>query len=162
LRKLLGLFCIGILYFVLLFHLTKLYGSQNHAYERFILLDGGVYTWLFWLFQIGLGSLLPLLLLYSARWQHSPRSLVLACLLIIQGAFAQLYVIIIGGQAFPLNLFPGYRVDSSFFDGVINTYSPSLWELLLGCGGLTSALLIALLVVRVLPILPQNLPGAQN
>ena len=162
LRKLLGLFCIGILYFVLLFHLTKLYGSQNHAYERFILLDGGVYTWLFWLFQIGLGSLLPLLLLYSARWQHSPRSLVLACLLIIQGAFAQLYVIIIGGQAFPLNLFPGYRVDSSFFDGVINTYSPSLWELMLGCGGLTSALLIALLVVRVLPILPQNLPGAQN
>ncbi|HUV23040.1 MAG TPA: NrfD/PsrC family molybdoenzyme membrane anchor subunit [Gammaproteobacteria bacterium] len=162
LRKLLGLFCIGILYFVLLFHLTKLYGSQNHAYESFILLEGGVYTWLFWLFQIGLGSLLPLLLLYSPRWQHSPRSLVLACLLIIQGAFAQLYVIIIGGQAFPLNLFPGYRVDSSFFDGVINTYSPSLWELLLGCGGLTSALLIALLVVRVLPILPQSLPGAQN
>ena len=162
LRKLLGLFCLGILYFVILFHLTKLYGSQNHAYENFILLDGGVYTWLFWLFQIGLGSLLPLLLLYAPRWQHSPRSLVLACALIIQGAFAQLYVIIIGGQAFPLNLFPGYRVQSSFFDGVINPYSPSLWELLLGCGGLTIALLIALLVVRVLPILPQSLPGEEN
>ena len=162
LRKLLGLFCIGILYFVILFHVTKLYGSQNQAYENFILLDGGVYTWLFWLFQIGLGSLLPLLLLYAPRWQHSPRSLVLACALIIQGAFAQLYVIIIGGQAFPLNLFPGYRVQSSFFDGVINAYSPSLWELLLGCGGLTIALLIALLVVRVLPILPQSLPGEEN
>jgi molybdopterin-containing oxidoreductase family membrane subunit len=162
LRRLLGLFCIGILYFVVLFHLTKLYGSQNHAYERFILLDGGVYTWLFWMFQIGLGSLLPLLLLYSPRWQRSSRSLVLACLLIIQGAFAQLYVIIIGGQAFPLNLFPGYRVDSSFFDGVINSYLPSLWELLLGCGGLASALLIALLVVRILPILPQELPAEPN
>lgn len=162
LRKLLGLFCLGILYFVILFHLTKLYGSQNHAYERFILLDGGVYTWLFWLFQIGLGSLLPLLLLYAPRWQHSPGSLVLACALIIQGAFAQLYVIIIGGQAFPLNLFPGYRVESSFFDGTINAYSPSLWELLLGCGGLTIALLVALLVVRVLPILPQNLSREEN
>ena len=162
LRKLLGLFCLGILYFVILFHLTKLYGSQNHDYERFILLDGGVYTWLFWMFQIGLGSLLPLLLLYSPRWQHSRRSLVLACALIIQGAFAQLYVIIIGGQAFPLNLFPGYRVESSFFDGVVNAYSPSLWELLLGCGGLTGALLIALLVVRVLPILPQSLPVEEN
>jgi Ni/Fe-hydrogenase subunit HybB-like protein len=162
LRRLLGLFCLGILYFVILFHLTKLYGSQNHAFESFILLDGGVYTWLFWLFQIGLGSLLPLLLLYSPRWQHSRRSLVLACALIIQGAFAQLYVIIIGGQAFPLNLFPGYRVESSFFDGVVNAYSPSLWELLLGCGGLSAALLIALLVVRVLPILPQSLPGEEN
>ena len=162
LRKLLGLFCLGILYFVILFHVTKLYGSQNHAYESFILLDGGVYTWLFWLFQIGLGSLLPLLLLYAPRWQHSQQSLVLACVLIIQGAFAQLYVIIIGGQAFPLNLFPGYRIESSFFDGVINPYSPSLWELLLGCGGLTIALLIALLVVRVLPILPQSLPEEEN
>jgi Ni/Fe-hydrogenase subunit HybB-like protein len=162
LRRLLGLFCLGILYFVILFHLTKLYGSQNHAFESFILLDGGVYTWLFWLFQIGLGSLLPLLLLYSPRWQHSRRSLVLACALIIQGAFAQLYVIIIGGQAFPLNMFPGYRVESSFFDGVVNAYSPSLWELLLGFGGLTGALLIALLVVRVLPILPQSLPGEEN
>ena len=162
LRKLLGLFCLGILYFVILFHLTKLYGSQNHAYENFILLDGGVYTWLFWLFQIGLGSLLPLILLYSPRWQNSRRSLALACVLIIQGAFAQLYVIIIGGQAFPLNMFPGYRVESSFFDGVVNAYSPSLWELLLGCGGLTGALLIALLVVRVLPILPQSLPREEN
>jgi len=161
LRKLLGLFCLGILYFVILFHLTKLYGSQNHAFESFILLGGGVYTWLFWLFQIGLGSLLPLLLLYSPRWQHSRRSLVVACALIIQGAFAQLYVIIIGGQAFPLNMFPGYRVESSFFDGIVNAYSPSLWELLLGCGGLTGALLIALLVVRVLPILPQSLPGEE-
>ena len=41
---------IGILYFVILFHLTKLYGSQNHGFERFILLDGGVYTRLFWIF----------------------------------------------------------------------------------------------------------------
>ena len=162
LRKLLGLFCLGILYFVILFHLTKLYGSKNHAYESFILLEGGVYTWLFWMFQIGLGSLLPLLLLYAPRWQQSRNSLALACALIIQGAFAQLYVIIIGGQAFPLNLFPGYRVQSSFFDGVINAYSPSLWEVLLGCGGLTIAMLIAMLVVRVLPILPQGLPGEEN
>jgi molybdopterin-containing oxidoreductase family membrane subunit len=162
LRKLLGLFSIGILYFVILFHMTKLYGSQNHGFESFILLDGGVYTRLFWLFQIALGTLLPLFLLYAPRWQNSAKSLVLACLLIIQGGFAQLYVIIVGGQAFPLNIFPGYHVKSSFFDGVIGTYTPSLWELLLGCAGLAGALLIALLVLRVLPILPQSLPGAQD
>jgi molybdopterin-containing oxidoreductase family membrane subunit len=161
LRRLLGIFVIGILYFVLLFHLTKLYSPQNHAFERFILLDSG-YSAMFWLGQIGLGSLLPLLLLYAPGLQQSAASLVLASGLVIVGGFAQLYVIIVGGQAFPLDIFPGYRVDSSFFDGAIGSYSPSLWELLLGCGGFTAALLIALLGVRVLPILPRSLPPEET
>lgn len=158
LRRLLGLFIAATLYFVALFHLTKLYGTRNHDFERFILQDGGVYTGLFWLVQIGLGSLLPLWLLYSTRWRESGTSLVLACLLVIVGAFAQLYVIIVGGQAFPLNIFPGYQVESSFFDGVVASYTPSGWELMLGCGGVSIALLIALFAARVLPVLPQRLP----
>jgi molybdopterin-containing oxidoreductase family membrane subunit len=162
LRRLLGLFILAILYFVVLFHVTKLYGSQNHDFERFILLDGGVYTGLFWIVQIGLGSLLPLLLIYAPQWRDSARSLVLACALVIVGAFAQLYVIIIGGQAFPLNIFPGYRVESSFFDGTVGSYAPSHWELMLGCGGVASALLIALLCLRILPILPLRLAPEQQ
>jgi Ni/Fe-hydrogenase subunit HybB-like protein len=154
---LLGLFTAGVLYFVIVFHLSKLYGTQNHGFERFILLDGGIYTRLFWIVQIALGSLLPLALVYAPRLQSSGTSLVAASLLIILGAFAQLYVIIIGGQAYPLNIFPGYIVESSFFDGVIGEYTPSLWEFLLGFGGVTSALLIALLGIRVLPIMPESL-----
>ncbi len=158
LRKLLGLFTAAVLYFVVVFHLTKLYGTQNHDFERFILVEGGIYTQLFWLVQIGLGNLLPLALVFSPRLQKSNSSLIAASLLVILGAFAQLYIIIIGGQAFPLNIFPGYIVESSFFDGVINGYTPSLWEFLLGFGGVSSALLIALLCIRVLPILPEALP----
>ncbi len=159
LRKLLGIFTAGIFYFVVVFHLTKLYGTQNHDFERFILLEGGIYTLLFWLVQIGLGNLLPLALIYAPRLQGSNSTLVIASILVILGAFAQLYVIIVGGQAFPLNIFPGYAVESSFFDGVINQYSPSLWEFLLGLGGVTSAALIALLGIRVLPIMPEGLPA---
>ncbi|MDH3386580.1 MAG: polysulfide reductase NrfD [Gammaproteobacteria bacterium] len=157
LRKLLGIFIAAVLYFVVVFHLTKLYGTQNHGFERFILMDGGIYTTLFWLVQIGLGSLLPLALIYAPPLQDSAKSLVAACLLVIVGAFAQLYIIIIGGQAYPLNIFPGYIVASSFFDGVVAEYTPSLWEFLLGFGGLTAALLIAMLVLRVLPIMPEAL-----
>ena len=159
LRKLLGIFTAGVFYFVVVFHLTKLYGTQNHDFERFILADGGAYTLLFWLVQIGLGNLLPLALIYAPRLQGSNTTLVVASVLIIVGAFAQLYIIIIGGQAFPLNIFPGYAVESSFFDGVINHYSPSIWEFLLGIGGVTSATLIALLCIRVLPIMPESLPA---
>jgi Ni/Fe-hydrogenase subunit HybB-like protein len=159
LRRLLGLFSAGVLYFVVVFHLTKLYGAQNHDFERFILVEGRIYPQLFWFVQIGLGSLLPLALVYTPRLQGSGSALVAASLLVILGAFSQLYIIIVGGQAYPLNIFPGYIVESSFFDGMINDYRPSLWELLLGLGGFASALLVALLGVRVLPIMPESLPA---
>lgn len=163
LRKLLGIFIVAVLYFVLVFHLTKLYGSQNHDFERFILLDGEPYAALFWVVQLGLGSFLPLLLIYTPAFRNSRAALVASCLLVLVGAFAQLYIIIIGGQAFPLNIFPGYIVESSFYDGVIHAYSPSIRELMLGLGGLAAALLIALLGLRILPILPEILgPGEQS
>jgi len=157
LRKLLGIFTASVFYFVVVFHLTKLYGAQNHGFESFILMDGGIYTFMFWFIQIGLGNLLPLALIYAPQLQSSGTALVSACLLVIVGAFAQLYIIIVGGQAYPLNIFPGYIVESGFYDGVVNAYTPSPWELMLGCGGVTAALLIALLALRVLPIMPTAL-----
>ena len=157
LRRLLGIFTASVFYFVAVFHLTKLYGTQNHGFESFILMDGGIYTFMFWCVQIGLGTLLPLVLIYAPQLQNSGKSLVGACLLVIVGAFAQLYIIIIGGQAYPLNIFPGYIVESGFYDGIVNAYAPSIWELMLGCGGFTAALLLALLALRVLPIMPATL-----
>ena len=157
-RKLLGLFTAAIFYFVLVFHLTKLYGSQYHGVEHFLLVDGGIYTTLFWLVQIVAGNLLPLLLIYLPAFNQSKKALILACCLVIVGAFAQLYVIIIGGQAYPLNIFPGYEVNSSFYDGAIGSYTPSIWELMLGLGGFAASILIVFLIMRILPVVPEKLP----
>ncbi|MFA9418871.1 MAG: NrfD/PsrC family molybdoenzyme membrane anchor subunit [Gammaproteobacteria bacterium] len=159
LRKLLGIFILSVFYFVLLFHLTKLYGSQYHGIEYFLLVDGGIYTTLFWLVQIGIGTLVPLFLVYHPALNQSSLSLALACCLVIIGAFAQLYVIIIGGQAYPLNIFPGFEASSSFFDGVVGEYSPSIWEIMLGLGGFAVSVLITFLAIRVLPIIPEILPA---
>ena len=158
LRKLLGIFTAAIFYFVLVFHVTKLYGTQYQGVEYFLLVEGGIYTALFWLLQIGAGNLLPLLLIYLPSLKQSRTSLVLAACLVIVGAFAQIYVIIIGGQAYPLNIFPGYEVSSSFFDGVVGNYTPSIWELMLGLGGFAMSIMIMFLVMRVLPITPEILP----
>ena len=79
-------------------------------------------------------------------------------LLILIGGLAQMYVIIIGGQAYPLAIFPGYEVSSSFFDGAINAYSPSLPEGLLGISGISIAMLIATLAFRLMPFLPEAPP----
>ena len=75
-------------------------------------------------------------------------------MLVVAGTISQLYVIIIGGQAFPLDLFPGKLESSSFFDGVVATYSASPPELLLGTGGIAAALLIIVVALRVLPFVP--------
>ena len=74
-------------------------------------------------------------------------------MLVALGALAFLYVFIVGGQAFPLEIFPGYEAASTFGDGRADGYSPSLPEFLLGLGGLAASFLIALAGARALPIL---------
>ncbi len=157
LKNLLGVFVAAVLYFVLAYHLTNLYGTENHGVERFILLDGGIYTQLFWIVQIGLGSLVPLALLYNPVTGKSRGWIGIASLLVIVGGLAQMYVIIIGGQAYPMEMFPGKEVTSSFFDGVVASYSPSLPEFVLGIGGVALALAATVVGVRVLQFLPVSL-----
>ena len=157
LKNLLGVFIASVLYFVMVYHLTNLYITEDHGVERFILLDGGIYTRLFWIVQVLIGSLLPLILLYLPSTGKSRGWIGIACALVILGGLAQMYVIIIGGQAYPLMMFPGKEVTSSFFDGGINSYTPSLPEVVLGIGGVAIALAAVVVGIRVLRFLPTSL-----
>ena len=158
LRRLLGFFVIGVAYLVAVDHLTRLYVTGHHQLERFILVDGGIYTLLFWGVQILLGTVVPAILLLLPRFCQRGY-LITAALLVVVGALAQVYVLIIGGQVFPLELFPGYSVTSTFYDGVIAHYTPSLAELALGMGGIGLAVLVTLIGVRILPFVPVQMAG---
>lgn len=157
LARLLAILVAAAAYFVLVYHLTNLYFARQHGLERFLLLDGGLYPQLFWLGQLGLGSLLPLALLLAPRTRGSRAALALAAALVVGGGLAQMYVTIIGSQAYPLQIFPGYEVSSSFRDGVVNAYAPRLPEWLLSLGGVGIAGLIVLLALKWLAFLPQRL-----
>jgi Ni/Fe-hydrogenase subunit HybB-like protein len=159
LKNLLGVFVASVLYFAVAYHLTNLYMTGKHDLERFILLDGGIYTRLFWIGQILTGGIVPLVLLYS-KLGRSRTMIALAAILVIVGGLAQMYVTIIGGQALPMPLFPGKEVSSSFFDGVVAAYTPSLPEFLLGIGGIGLALGMTTFAIKVLPFLPQSLADA--
>ena len=67
---------------------------------------------------------------------------------------------IIGGQAYPQDLFPGFAVSSSFADGIVQPYTPSAYELALGMGGIGIAFLIAFVGARVLDFLPDEATAA--
>ncbi|MBX3592000.1 MAG: polysulfide reductase NrfD [Burkholderiaceae bacterium] len=153
--RLLGVFVAATLYLVAAHHLTNLYFARQFDFERFILVDGGVYTLLFWVGYVAVGSVVPLLLVFGGD-AANPRNAVTASVLVIAGAFCALYVFIIGGQAFPLELFPGAVTRSTFYDGQIAPYAPSLPELLLGIGGVATAFLITTIGVHVLDFLPRD------
>jgi molybdopterin-containing oxidoreductase family membrane subunit len=153
-RNLLGILVALALYLTAVYHLTNLYFARQVEFERFILLDGGVYPWLFWVGYALAGSVAPMALVW--RPGAGAGSLRLAAALTLAGAFAWLYVFIIGGQAFPLEIFPGYEVTSSFRDGQIASYAPSLPEVLLGLGGVAAAFLIALVGVQVFDFMPED------
>jgi molybdopterin-containing oxidoreductase family membrane subunit len=154
-KNLLGVFVAGTLYLVAVYHLTNLYFAKQTAFEQFILFDGGIYPLLFWAGYVLFGSLLPLLLIFHPSLGKT-RCVVAASLLIILGSLALLYVFIVGGQAFPLSIFPGYIASSSFGDGQIGNYTPSLPEFLLGIGGLAVAFLITTIGVRAIDTLPHD------
>jgi len=157
LRNLLGVFVAAVLYFVVVYHLTNLYMARQHEVERFILLDGGVYTALFWAGQVLVGGIVPLALLFAPGASRSRGALSAAAACVIAGGLAQLYVLIIGGQAYPQMMFPDKEIASSFFDGVVASYVPSLPELVLSVGGVALALALTAVALKVLPFLPRNL-----
>ena len=159
LKSLQATFIAVVLYFVGVYHLTNLYFTKHHGVERFILIDGGIHTQLFWIGQILLGSVLPLAILFHPRLGKSRRLIALSAGMVVLGGLAQMYVTIIGGQAYPLVLFPGMQVSSSFYDGVAHGYKASLPELMLGLGGVAIAGIIVVFAVKLLRFLPESLDG---
>lgn len=155
LSNLLGVFVAAVLYFVAVYHVGNLYLAENSGVENFILVDGGIYTQLFWYGQIILGSLVPLALLYSPATRGNRTMLGLASVLIIVGGIVQLYVIIIGGQAYPMELFPGKEILEGY--GGIAAYTPTLAELMLGLGGIAVSLIAVTYLIKFLPFLPESL-----
>ena len=142
------------LFLVTAFHLTLLYAPERAPMARFVLLEGGLHTVLFWAGQVFLGALLPLFCIFRLRAHASANGALGVSGAVIAGAACQVYVVVIAGQAYPQTLFPGKRVTSTFFDGEIVQYCPSVHELMLGLGGVAVAAALLLAALRVLPFLP--------
>jgi len=155
LKNLLAMFVGACLFLSVLFLSAKYELARSRDVAQFLLFDGGAYTVLLWLGQLALGGIVPLALLLRA--QFSRGSVAAACALVVLGGLAQMYVTLIGGQAYPQILFPGMLESSSFFDGEIHPYTPSLPEMLLGLGGVALAAAIVAVALRALALLPTRL-----
>lgn len=160
--RLLGLFVAANLYFTALHHVTQLYFAGRGEVEAFILWNGGIHTTLFWIGQVGLGGVLPLVIAYGGCGHAARKRAMMASILVVLGGLAQVWVIIIGGQAWPLDLFPGMEASSTFADGHVHDYAPSTWETMLGLGGVAIALAVTVAGVTALRLLPAWLGDTTN
>lgn len=154
------IFALAVLYFTAVKHLTALYASEHHGVEAFILRDGGIYTLLFWFGHVLIGNVIPIMIAAFLSGDGKPltgrQGLAVASVLALIGGLAFMYVTIIGGQAYPLDLLPGMKVESSFLDGQVASYTPSLPEVLLGFAGISIAMLATGVALKVLPFLPRG------
>jgi len=155
-RRLMIIFLLANIYFLILYHITNLYISKQIAVESFILLNGGGYTTMFWLGQVGLGLIIPLSY-EMTNGENRSFALTTTSIMVLIGGFFAVAVIIIGGQAFPLNIFPDHTIlESSFYDNVIHSYTPSIFEFGLGIGGTSFALIIILILITNLKFIPSK------
>ncbi len=95
LARLLGYFVLSVCVFVIVSHLTNLVRGQSP--ECFVIFTAvrGLYTSLFWIGQIVLGTLVPAVLLLGRRF-NSIGPILLSAALVVMGGLVQLYVLIIG------------------------------------------------------------------
>jgi len=154
LRVLMIIFLAAMLYFTAVHHLTNLYAAEHTGVERFILWSGNVFTWLFWGGHVLIGAVLPMLILSNPERGASHFGLISSSVMMIIGGLSHIYVIIVGGQSYPLSLFPGYETSSSFQDGQFAHYMPSMPELLLGLAGISIAMFMTGFAMKLLPFLP--------
>ncbi|MBI5379701.1 MAG: polysulfide reductase NrfD [Nitrospirae bacterium] len=155
-KDLLAWFVMAGLYLVVIDNLTRLYYPARQDVVEFLVRSGDPYAPVFWLGQILLGAAIPLFLFFHPKTGQSIRWIAIATGMVIVGAFAQLYVTVIGFQALPLELFPGMEVKSTFYDGRFATYTSTLYEWALGVGMTAMVGVLYLLGIKLFRMVPRE------
>lgn len=108
--------------------------------KSIMLFVNGPFAGAFWLFEIAIGTLLPiLLLLYAARYRNIAGVLI-ASVMVLLGVFVMRYDFVVAGQIYP-NIPEG-----------LPTYLPTFMEVLLIGGVIAALLMVYTLGVRFLPL----------
>jgi molybdopterin-containing oxidoreductase family membrane subunit len=130
----LGTLVLGLLLLDLLFQLSEtivaFYGNEPDKIENLKLVYSGPYWWVTWIWQLGVGTLVPVLIL-SLSSRKSPRMVTVACALIAAGFLAVRLNIVIPGLA--TEQVKGLS-DAFTSDRLSTDYSPSAMEWLFSLG----------------------------
>jgi len=119
---------IGMVILMVIGELTHLYSSAGDAV---IYMLTGPYSWIFWVFLVGLGIIIPLVILFHPRTKQSIVGMIIASVLIVIGIFVKRYYLVIPGQAYPQHYYPGH-IEGVW--GAPGTFSFAPAEIVLSIG----------------------------
>ena len=145
---LLSVFIIILLVLVFVDKLTHLYAP---AREATLFMLAGHFSWLFWVFQIGMGAIIPLAILFHPRLNKTIRGVALAAASVVIGVFFERYYLVIPGAAYPLHYYPG-KIEGVW--GALGSFPLTPAETILSVGIVALLALVFVLGLKYLDLLP--------
>jgi len=133
LSKLLAVFILVVSYFLLTENCYRAYLHVSRAAEWYFLF-GGFHSVLFWFGLIGIGIVIPALILFGGRTKNSIKMINLAAVFHVFGVLCERYIIVIPGQTHPADILPNMHVESAALFGEKLGYSISFLEVVQALG----------------------------
>jgi Ni/Fe-hydrogenase subunit HybB-like protein len=155
LGRLLSMIIIVLFFMVFFDKLTHMYVTQR---EGTVFLFTGPYWWLFWVFQIGMGIVIPLIILFHPKAGKSIKGVVVASISVVIGVLGERAALIIPGTAHVQQLYPG-NIEGVW--GTPGVFLITFWETALTLGIIGLVALLFVLGLKHLPLLPASTKGEE-
>lgn len=152
LGRMLATFIIILLVLITIDKLTHLYSADRGATMYML---AGRYSWIFWGFQIGMGAVIPLAILFNPRLNKTVRWVALAAVSVVIGVFFERYYLVIPGAAYPQHYYPG-TIEGVW--GATGSFPLMPLEMVLSVGIIASLGLLFVLGLKYLELLPAKEP----
>jgi Ni/Fe-hydrogenase subunit HybB-like protein len=148
LGRLLIVFIIVLTVLIVVDKLTHLYSPARDATVYML---AGPYSWIFWVLQIGLVVVIPLIILFNKRLNGSVGWIFLASALVVVGVFFERYFLVIPGAAYPMEYYPGH-IEGVW--GAVQSFPLTPVETMLSVGIIAMLVLLFMLGLRFIDLLP--------
>ena len=153
LSRLLAVFILVVAYFLFVENAFRAYNIGHREAASFFLY-GGSHSLVFWIGLVGLGIVVPALILFSPGTKDSIKMINVAAVLHVFGVLCERYIIVIPGQLHPAEILPNMKVESAALDGAIVTYSITFLEVIQALGVAAILAIAFVLGLRVFAMLP--------
>jgi Ni/Fe-hydrogenase subunit HybB-like protein len=148
LGKLIARFLCGVILLIWIGELTHIYKPYR---EASIFMLTGPFSWLFWGFQVFLGEIIPLLILFHPSLKNTVKGVVTASVLVIIGVFFARLYLVIPVLAYPQPYFPG-KIEGVY--GAIGSFSITTVESFISLGIFAFIGIFFILGLKYLELLP--------
>ena len=153
LAKLLAVFIVVVMYFILTENAFRLFLPESREAALYLLF-GSVHSVIFWIGLIFLGSIVPAVALFHPKTGNSIPWIAFSSVLVVLGIFAERYIIVIPGQTYPHDLFPNMEITNYVLEEGIVNYTISFAEVVQALGIMAIIGFLFVLGLKLFKMLP--------